>query len=58
MTGGSYPVGGGVRATGDSRGTLLPGAIEGTGTVQRVRGGYGGGIFGGAQDDTAWASGI
>ena len=57
MPGGGDPVGGGVRAKDDSRGTLLSGAIEGTGTVQRVRGGYGGGIFGGEQDNTAWASG-
>ena len=57
MTGGGDPVEGGVRATDNGRGALLLEAIEGMGTVQGVRGGYGGGIFGGAQDDTAWASG-
>ena len=43
--------------TDDGRGTLLPGAAEGTVAVQGVWGGSGGGIIGGAQDDTAWASG-
>ena len=57
MPGGGYLVGGGVRAKDDRRGTLLPGAKERTGTVQGVRGGDSGGIFGGAQDDIAWASG-
>ena len=53
MPGGGYPVRGGVRTTDDRRGTLLLGAIEGTGIVQGLRGGDGSGIFGGAQDDTA-----
>ena len=57
MSGGGDPVGGGVQATDDRGGTHLPGATEGTGTVQGVRGGYGGGIFGGSQYDTAWESG-
>ena len=57
MPGGGDLVGGGVWARDDRRGNLLPGATEGTGTVQGVRGGDGGGIFCGAQDDTAWASG-
>ena len=43
----------GIRATDDRRGTLLPGAAEGTGAVQGVRGGDGGGIIIGAHDDTA-----
>ena len=57
MPGGGEPDGGGVWATDDRRGTLLPGAAEGTGEVQGVRGEDGGGIIGGAQDDTAWAIG-
>ena len=57
MPGDRDPVGGVVRATDDRRGTLLPVATEGAGTVQVVRGGDGGSIFGGAQYDTAWASG-
>ena len=40
----------------DERGTLLPVAVEGTGSSQGVRGGGGGRIIGGEQDDTAWAS--
>ena len=52
MPGGEDPVGGGVRATYDVRGSLLSGATEGTGSVQGVWGGYGGRIFFGAQDDT------
>ena len=51
MPGVGYPVGGGVQATDDGKWTLLPGAKEGTGTVQRVRGGDGRGFFGGAQDE-------
>ena len=50
------PVGGGVRATDDGRGTPIPGATEGTGAVQGVQGGDRRGIIGGAQDDTAWES--
>ena len=57
MPGGGDPVRGGVQAKGDGRGTLLPGAAEGTGAVQGVWGGDGGGIIGRAQDDTTWASG-
>ena len=53
MPGDGDPVGGGVRATDDGRGTLLPRATEGMVTVQVVRGGDGGGIFGGAKDDTS-----
>ena len=56
MPGGGDPVVGGVLDTDDRRANLLPGAAEGTGAVQGVQGGYGGGIFGGAQDDTAWSS--
>ena len=40
----------------DGRGALLPGASEGMGAVKGVQGGDGGGIIGGAEDDTAWAS--
>ena len=57
MPGGGDPVGGGVRAMDDGRGTVLPGATEGTGPVQGVRGGDGGGIFVEAHDDKAWESG-
>ena len=46
-----------MRATDDGRGTLLLGAVEGTGAVQGVRVGDVDLIIGGAQDDTAWASG-
>ena len=53
MPGGRDPVGGGVRAMGDGIGNHLPGAAEVTGAVQGVRGGHGGGIIGGAQDDIA-----
>ena len=38
------------------RGTLLPGAAEGTGTVQGVRVADGGWIDFRAHDDTTWAS--
>ena len=57
MPGGGDPVGGGVQATDDGRGTLLTGAVEGTGSVQGLWGGYGDGIIDRAHDDTAWASG-
>ena len=57
MPGGRYPVGVGVQTTDDWRGTLLLGATDRTVTVQVVKGGDGGGIFGGAQDDAAWVSG-
>ena len=53
MPGGGDPVRGGVQAKDDRRGTLLPGASEGTGAVQGVRGGDGGGIIGSIHDDTA-----
>ena len=55
MPGGGDPFGGGVQVTDESRGTFLPGVTEGTGPVQGVRGVYGGGIFGEAYVDTAWA---
>ena len=48
MPGGRDPIRGGVQATNNGRGTLRPGATEGTGTVQGVMGGDGVGIFGGA----------
>ena len=57
MTSGGDPVGGGVRARDDRKGALLLGATEGKVTVQVVQSGDGGWIFGGAQDDTEWASG-
>ena len=57
MPGGGDPVGGGVQATDDGRGTLLPGAAEGTGAVQGVRGGDGGCIDGRAHEYTKWVSG-
>ena len=57
MPDGGDPVGGGVQAADDGKGTLLPGAKEGTGPVQVVQGVDGCRIFGGAQGDTAWASG-
>ena len=56
MPGGGEPVGGGVQATDDGIGTLLPGATEGTDTVQGVQGGDGGWVFGREQDYTAWVS--
>ena len=56
MPGGRDPVGGGVRATDDGRGTFLPGAAEGTGAVQGVQGGDGRLINGRAHADTTWAS--
>ena len=43
---------GGVRATDDGRGNLLPGAAEGTGAVQGVQGGDGGWIYGRAHENT------
>ena len=46
-----------MQETDNGGGPNLHGATEGTGPVQGVRGGDGGGIFGGAQDDTAWKSG-
>ena len=52
ITGGREPVGGGVRETDDERGTLLPGAAEGTSAVKGVQGGAGGWIFGRAHDAT------
>ena len=57
MSGSGDIVRGGVRATDDGIGILLPGAAEGTGAVQGVWRGDGDGIIGGAQDDTAWSSG-
>ena len=53
IIGGRDPVVGGVQATHDGRGTLLPGASEGTGGVEGVQGGDGGWIIGGAQDATS-----
>ena len=42
----------------DNRGgPHLPGVKEGAGPVKGVRGGDGGMIYGGTQDDSAWASG-
>ena len=46
-----------MRDTDDGRGTLLLVETEGKGTVQGMRGGDGGGIIVGTQDDVAWASG-
>ena len=57
IPGGGDPVGGGVRATDDRRGTLLLGAAEGTGEVQRVQGGDGGWIICGENEDTICESG-
>ena len=57
MPGGRDPVVGGVRAADDGRGTLLPGAAEGTVAVQGVRGRYVRSIIVRAQYDTALASG-
>ena len=56
MPGGRDPVGGGVQATDDGRGTFLPGAAEGTGAVKGVQGGDGSWIDGRAHEDTKWAS--
>ena len=52
MLDGRYPVRGDVWATDYGRGTLLPGAEEGTGAVRGMRGGDGGWIDGRAYDDT------
>ena len=57
MSGGRDPVGGSIREMDDRRGALLSGATEGTGTVHGVRVVDDGGIFWGAHDDTAYASG-
>ena len=57
MPGGGDPVGGGVQATDEGIGTFLPGATEGTGPVQGVQGGDGGGVCGRTHDESAWASG-
>ena len=51
------PVGGGVPAKDDGRGTLLLGAAERIGAVQGLRGGDGGWIIGRTHDNTTWASG-
>ena len=56
MPGGGDPVGGGVRAMDDGRGTFLPGAAEGTGAMLGVRGGDGDWVDGGAYEDTTWTS--
>ena len=57
MPGGGDPVRGGVWAADDGVGKHLLGATEGTGQVKVVRGGDGGRIFGGTQDDSEWARG-
>ena len=57
MPGGEDPVGGGIWVTDDGRGTFLLGALEETGAVQGVRGGYGNWIDGRAHEDTTWVSG-
>ena len=57
MISGRDPVGGSVWATDYRRGTLLPGAAEGTGAVRVIRGGDGVWIDVRAHDDTTWASG-
>ena len=57
MPGGGDPVGGGVWVTNYVRRTFLPGAAEGTGAVQVVRGGYGGWVYGRSHKDTTWSSG-
>ena len=57
MPGGGDPVGGGVQATDDGRGNLLPGASRGVGAVQVVQGGDGDWIICGAHDNTTWESG-
>ena len=41
----------------DGRGTFLPGAIESTGAVQGVQGGYGRLIDGRSHEETTWARG-
>ena len=57
MPGGGDPVGGGVRARDDGRGTFLPGASERTDAMQGLRGGYDGWIDGRAHEGTTWTSG-
>ena len=51
------PVRGGIWVTDDGRGTFLPGAEKGTGTLQGMWGGDDGWINGRAHEDTIWASG-
>ena len=58
MKSGGDLVGGGVRATDDGRGKLLPGAVKGTGALQEVQVGDDGWIIRGVHDDTTWVSGI
>ena len=57
MPGSRDPVGGGSLAIDEGRGTLLPGAAEGTGSVKVVQGGDGGYIDVRAHEDTTWVSG-
>ena len=57
MPGRGEPYVGGVQATDDGRGTILPGAAEGMGAMKGVWGGDGRWIISGAHDYTTWASG-
>ena len=52
MSGSGNPVGDGVQATDDGRGTVLPGEAAGESTVFRVQGGYGVGVAGIIPTDT------
>ena len=56
LSGGRESVGGGIWETDSGGGPHLPGVTKGIGLVQIVRGGEGGGICGGTQDDSAWDS--
>ena len=55
MPGGRDTVGGCIQEEDDGGRTNIPGAAEITDTVRGMQEGYGGGIVGVPQDDTAWA---
>ena len=52
MTGGGEPDGGDIRETDEGRGTFLPRAAEGKGSVQGGQGGGGGWIYVRTHEDT------
>ena len=54
MPGGRDTVGGCIQEEDDGGRTNIPGAAEITDTVRGMQEGYGGGIVGVPQDDTAW----
>ena len=54
MPGGWNEAGSGIRETDDESRAFLPGEAEGSGKVNRVQGGYGTRVAGGAHTDVAW----